>query len=38
MAASVLLLIKENKELLDAIIEKASAIKPGQNAGELGPL
>jgi malonate-semialdehyde dehydrogenase (acetylating)/methylmalonate-semialdehyde dehydrogenase len=38
MAASVLLVIGEQKELVDSIVKKASAITPGAAAGEMGPV
>mmetsp|Transcript_3050 Transcript_3050/g.3633 ORF Transcript_3050/g.3633 Transcript_3050/m.3633 type:complete len:491 (+) Transcript_3050:155-1627(+) len=38
MAASVLLTIGEQPELLDAIVAKASNLKPGQGAGNMGPV
>ena len=38
MAASVLLLIGEQKELLKHIVEKAGALKPGSEAGFVGPV
>jgi acyl-CoA reductase-like NAD-dependent aldehyde dehydrogenase len=38
MAASVLLIVGENKELIDNVVAKASQIKLGQKAGELGPV
>jgi len=38
MAASVLLLIGEQKELLNQIVEKAGALKPGSEAGFVGPV
>ena len=38
MAAAVLLTIGEQPALLDAVLEKARALKPGQRGGEVGPL
>lgn len=38
MAASVLITIGEQKALLDAIVRKAAALKPGQEAGFVGPV
>lgn len=38
MAASVLLLVGENPQLLDKIVEKAQAIELGTTAGKLGPV
>merc|ERR1712228_813494 len=38
MAASVLLLIGDNIDLLNAVLKKAFEIKPGQNQGQMGPL
>lgn len=38
MAASVLLLIGEQKELQKQIVEKAGALKPGSEAGFVGPV
>jgi len=38
MAASALILVQEQKDLLDLIISKASKLRPGQGAGEMGPI
>ncbi|KAJ3415352.1 hypothetical protein HDV05_005089 [Chytridiales sp. JEL 0842] len=38
MAASVLLLLGAQQALLDLIVSKASALIPGQNNGEVGPV
>ena len=38
MAAAVLLTIGDQPALLDAVLEKARALKPGQRGGEVGPL
>ncbi len=38
MAATVLLLVGPLPQLLDLIVAKAKALKPGQNAGEVGPV
>jgi hypothetical protein len=39
MAASVLLVIGNQKELINAIVTKALGVTPGQNAaGEMGPV
>eukprot|EP00529_Nitzschia_sp_RCC80_P025013 CAMPEP_0113477072 /NCGR_PEP_ID=MMETSP0014_2-20120614/20012_1 /TAXON_ID=2857 /ORGANISM="Nitzschia sp." /LENGTH=536 /DNA_ID=CAMNT_0000370141 /DNA_START=21 /DNA_END=1632 /DNA_ORIENTATION=+ /assembly_acc=CAM_ASM_000159 len=38
MAASVLLLIDEQPQLLDTIVSKASAIEPGNGPGQMGPV
>lgn len=39
MAASVLLVIGNQQDLIDAIVAKASKITPGQDsAGEMGPV
>jgi acyl-CoA reductase-like NAD-dependent aldehyde dehydrogenase len=38
MAASTLLLIGEQPELLSKIIEKSKGLKPGQGKGEMGPV
>ena len=38
MAAAVLLTIGDRPALLDAVLEKARALKPGQRGGEVGPL
>jgi len=38
MAASVLLLVEEQDALMDALIKKAAAVKPGIEKRELGPI
>jgi len=39
MAASALILVKQQPELLDLIVQKAAKLQPGQdNAGQMGPL
>jgi len=38
MAASALIIVTEQKELLQQIVDKSSKLKPGQNTGEIGPL
>ena len=39
MAASVLLLVGQNNKLIDLIVSKARALRPGQsNPGEIGPV
>ena len=38
MAASVLLLVGEQDQLLSLIVDKASSIQPGQGPGEMGPI
>ena len=38
MAASVLLLVEEQNELLKEVINKSSQLKPGINSRELGPI
>ncbi len=38
MAASVLLIIGSQPELLERIIAKATALQPGSEAGEVGPV
>merc|ERR1712190_513212 len=38
MAASVMLMVGEQKACLDRLCERAAAIKPGQKAGEVGPV
>jgi len=38
MAASMLVLVGEQPELLKAIVEKAAALKPGREKGEIGPV
>jgi len=38
MAASVLLLVEDNPALLNAVIEKASQIQPGQQERQMGPV
>ncbi len=38
MAASALILVTKQDALLNQIVQKASALKPGQNTGEVGPL
>jgi len=38
MAASVLLLVEEQKALINAIVQKAGAIKPGIEKREMGPI
>ncbi len=38
MAASVLLTVGEQKELIAQIIAKAQKLKAGQKAGEVGPV
>lgn len=38
MAASVLLLVGDQPELLNKIIEKASSFEAGQNPGQIGPV
>lgn len=38
MAASVLIVVGENKPLVDQIVAAASALKAGQEAGQVGPV
>lgn len=38
MAASALVLVKDQSQLLQMIVKKAAALKPGQNNGEVGPV
>eukprot|EP00771_Trimastix_marina_P000026 gnl/Trimastix_PCT/1020.p1 GENE.gnl/Trimastix_PCT/1020~~gnl/Trimastix_PCT/1020.p1 ORF type:complete len:508 (-),score=142.88 gnl/Trimastix_PCT/1020:54-1577(-) len=38
MAASVLVVVGENQELLDKVCARAAALQPGQTRGELGPV
>ena len=38
MAASVLLLVGEQEDLLKALVQKASEIQPGSGPGEMGPV
>lgn len=38
MAASVLLLVGEQQELVDAIVSKAKALTPGSGQGQMGPV
>ncbi len=38
MAASVLIVVGENPALIDQIVSAASALKPGQEAGQVGPV
>lgn len=38
MAASVLITLGEQKEFLDLLVEKSSKIKPGKEAGFMGPV
>lgn len=38
MAASVLIVVGENKTLLDQLVEAAGKLQPGQAAGEVGPV
>ena len=38
MAASVLLVVGDNDELLNSVVANASALKPGQDAGQVGPV
>lgn len=38
MAASVLLVVGDNEELLDSVVANASALKPGREAGQVGPV
>lgn len=38
MAASVLIVVGENKPLMDQIVKLSSELKPGQAAGQVGPL
>jgi len=38
MAASALIVVKEQSELIKQIVEKASKLVPGQGAGQMGPV
>lgn len=38
MAASVLLTIGKRDDLIDMVVKKASALKPGQGGGQMGPV
>jgi len=38
MAASVLLMVGDNKEVLDMVVEKAKNLQPGQAKGQVGPI
>eukprot|EP00494_Astrolonche_serrata_P031060 UN31329 len=38
MAAANLLTVGDNQKLLDAVVKKAAALKPGQGDGQMGPL
>lgn len=38
MAASALILVQSQPELVDAIVAKASKLTPGQGAGQMGPI
>jgi len=38
MAASALILVQEQKDLLDLIVAKSSKIVPGQASGQMGPI
>lgn len=38
MAASALIVVGENQELMDTVVEVAAALQPGQAAGQVGPL
>jgi len=38
MAASVLIVVGENKPLIDQIVKSASILQPGQAAGQVGPV
>ena len=38
MAASVLLVVGDQQKLIDRIVEKAKALIPGQEAGQIGPV
>ena len=38
MAASALIIVGENQPLIDQLVANTAALKPGQKAGEVGPV